>query len=106
MQRRLKVSATTNDAISTEEIRRVEVPSQIDMWGSAVTETDQIGLLLNKTEIMPAGILNTEAASDVVDTDRDQLVFSEFVGAGQLRVPVPVLTTSLVFHLSVRPILG
>lgn len=105
MVRRLAVNAVTNDAIATEEIRRVEQPSIVDMWCSCVTNGDTVGLLLNKTEIMPAGEVNIEAAADVIDTDRDQCVFSEVVGAGQLRVPVAAVTTELQFILSVRPIL-
>lgn len=105
MVRRLGITAVTNDAIATEEIRRVEVPSVVDMWASSVTNGDQVGLLLNKTEIMPAGEVNIEASADVIDTDRDQCVFGEIVGAGQLRVPVPTLTTELQFILSVKPLL-
>lgn len=104
MVRRLGVTATTNDAIATEEIRRVEVPSVVNMWASCVTNGDQVGLLLNKTEIMPSGEVNIEGSADVIDTDRDQCVFEELVGVGQLRVPVPAVTTELQFILSVRPL--
>lgn len=106
MVRRIQVTAVTNDAIATEEIRRVEVPSFVDMWASTDDEGDTLGLLLNKTEIMPAGRVNLEIGTGVVDTDRDQCVFNEFVGAGQLRVPAPVVTTATEFILSVRPALG
>jgi hypothetical protein len=106
MVRRLTVAAVTNDALATEEIRRVEVPSFVDMWASCDDAGDQCGLLLNKTEIMPSGDVNVEIAADVIDTSRDQCVFNEFVGAGQLRVPVPVVTAELQFILSVRPALG
>jgi hypothetical protein len=40
----------------------------------------------------------------MVDTDRDQLIFNSVVGKGTLRMPVTV-TTSLIFLLSVEPIL-
>lgn len=104
--RRLGVNAVTNDAISDEEIRRVEVPSVVNMWASCVTNGDSIGLLLNKTEIMPAGEVNIESSADVIDNDRDQLIFNTVVGPGQLRVPVTAVTTEIQFLLSVEPILG
>ena len=104
--RRTDVTAATADAISTEEIRRVDVPSVVNMWASCVTNGDTIGLLLNRTEIMPTDEMNIEIAADVIDTSRDQLVFSTVVGAGQLRVPVGAVTTELQFLLSVEPILG
>ncbi len=104
--RRTDVTAATADAISTEEIRRVDVPSVVNMWASCVTNGDTIGLLLNRTEIMPTDEMNVEIAADVIDTSRDQLVFSTVVGAGQLRVPVGAVTTEVQFLLSVEPILG
>jgi len=103
--RRLLVSATTGDAISDEVIRTVLVPSIVNLFATSVTVTDQIGLSLDKTEIMAAGTANVSAAAvGMVDTDRDQLVFDTIVGPGELRIPVPTLTTSLIFILSVEPV--
>lgn len=103
--RRIDVGAVTADAISNEEIRRVERLSEVNMWASCVTNGDTIGLLLNRTEIMPTDEMNIEASADVIDTDRDQLVFGTIVGRGQLRVPVGAVTTEVQFLLSVEPVL-
>ncbi len=103
--RRLTLTATTNDALADEDIRRVEVPSTIDLFAASVTETDEIGLRLDKTIIMDNGRCNQEAASGVIDTDRDQLVFTSVIGRGTLRIPVPTLTTELQLLVSVEPIL-
>ena len=103
--RRLGVAAVTNDALSDQDIRVVEVPSVVNLWASSVTNGDQIGLRMGKTIIMDDGECNIEISADVVDTDRDQLVFNSVVGAGTLRVPVPTLTTELQFIISVEPIL-
>ena len=103
--RRLLVGAATADALAPENIRIVSGPSVVNMWASAVTVTDEIGLSLGRTEIMAPGTANVSAAaSGMVDTDRDQLVFNAPVGKGELRVPVPTLTTSLIFIISVEPI--
>ena len=103
--RRIDVATVTNDAISTDEIRRVEVPSIVNMWASCVTNGDTIGLLLNKTEIMATDEMNIEISADVIDTGRDQLVFDTVVGEGQLRVPIGAVTTEVQFLLSVEPVL-
>jgi hypothetical protein len=103
--RRLSVAAVTADAIATEEIRRVDVPSRVNLWASGATAGDQLGLLLNRTEILPSGDVNIEIAADAIDVSRDQLVFNTVVGRGQLRVPVPVVTAEVQFLLSVEPIL-
>jgi len=103
--RRLLVAATTNDAISAEDIRTVEVPSLVSLYAGGVTLTDNIGLRLDKTIIMDDGICNIRAAAiSIVIMNEDVLVFETVVGPGTLRIPVTV-TTSLIFHLIVEPIL-
>jgi len=104
--RRLLVSATTNDALADQDIRRIDAPSVVLLFATAVTVTDQLGLRLDRTIIMDDGTANVSAAAlGLVDTQRDQLIFETVVGAGILRLPVPTLTTSLIFILSVEPIL-
>jgi hypothetical protein len=102
--RRIGVTAVTADALSTEDIRLVEVLSRVNFWASSVTNGDQTGLRLNKTIIMDDGEVNT-IAGDVIDTSMDQLVFNTVVGAGQLKVPVPTVNTELQFLISVEPVL-
>ena len=103
--RRLLVAATTNDAISDQDIRTVEVPSLVSLYASCVTLTDTIGLRLDKTIIMDDGIVNIRAAAiSLVNISDDGLVFETVVGPGTLRVPVTV-TTSAIIHLIVEPIL-
>jgi hypothetical protein len=104
--RRALVSATTTDALQNELIKDVEVPSIINLFATAVTVTDNIGLNLDKTTIMASGTANVSAAAaGMVDVGRDQLIFNSVVGRGRLRMPVTV-TTSLIYLLSVEPILG
>jgi len=102
--RRLGIGAVTNDALASEDIRLVEVLSRVNFWASSVTNGDLCGLRLNKTIIMDDGEVNT-IAGDVIDSSMDQLVFNTVVGAGQLKVPVPTLTTELQFLISVEPVL-
>ena len=102
--RRLALGVVDADAISADEIRRVEAPSIVNMWASGVTNGDTIGLFLNKTEILAIGECNIEVSADVIDTGRDQLVFDTIVGEGQLRVPIGAVTAEIQFLLSVEPI--
>jgi len=103
--RRLLVSATTNDALSDQDIRTVEALSRVNLYASCVTVTDQIGLRMGKTIIMDDGVLNIHAAAlGLVNSNSDQLVFNAIVAKGTLRLPCTV-TTSLIFLLSVEPVL-
>lgn len=103
--RRLGVGAVTTDALSTEDIRLVEAPSILNVSASSVTNGDQLGIRLNKTVIMDDGEVNT-IAGDVIDVMMDRLIANSFIGTGQLRASVPVVTTELQFWLQVEPVLG
>jgi len=101
--RRRGIGAVTGDALANEVIRTVEGPSIVNLWAAGVTNGDEIGLALDKTEIMANGECNIEISADVIDTGRDQLVFNTLVGAGELRVPIPTVTTEIQFLISVEP---
>jgi len=103
--RRIGVGAITTDALSTEDIRLVEQPSILNVSASSVTNGDQLGIRLNKTVIMDDGEVNT-VSGDVIDVPKDRLIANSFIGTGQLRASVPVLTTELQFWLQVEPVLG
>jgi len=100
------VAAITADDLLALDIRKIEVFSRVSLWASAVTVTDTIGMSIGKIEIMPAGTANVRAAAvGLVLTSDDQLLFDSLVGpnVGDLKVFVPVLTTSLIYVLSVEP---
>jgi len=101
--RRLGIVAVTADALSDEDIRRVEVRSIVNLSASSVTNGDTLGLRLNKTIIMDDGEVNT-IAGDIIDTMMDRLVANSLVGRGELKAPVTTLTTELQFWLQVDPI--
>jgi len=103
------VSAVTADDLATLDIRKVETLSVINLWASAVTVTDTIGMSVGKIEIMPAATANVRAAAvGLVLSSDDQLIFDSLVGAGvgDLKVAVATLTTSLIYILSVEPAVG
>jgi len=102
------VSAVTADDLATLDIRIIETLSVVNLWASAVTVTDTIGMSLGKIELMPQGTANVRAAAvGLVLSSDDQLIFNLVVGpdVGDLKVAVGALTTSLIYVLSVEPIL-
>jgi len=104
---RLLVSATTPDAISTRNIRLIDEDSVVNLWASAVTVTDTIGLELGAVTLMDQSTANVRAAAvGLVLSGDDQLVFDLIVGpdSGDLGISVDTLTTSLIFLLSVEPL--
>ena len=103
---RILVSAVSTDVIATRNIRLIDEISVVNMWASCVTVTDEIGLTLGSITLMDPSTMNIRAAAvGLVLTEADQLIFNLVVGpdAGDLAIPVPTLTTSCIFILSVEP---
>jgi len=68
----------------------------LSLYASAVTAGDTIGLSVGSEDFLVDAQPNIEASADVVDTDRDQILFQEPVPEGKIFVPVAV-TTALNF---------
>jgi len=105
---RILVSAVNTDVIATRNIRLIDEVSVVNLWATCVTVTDEIGLNLGSQTLMDPTTMNIRAAAiGIVDTSDSQLVFNLIVvpNAGDLAIPVPTLTTSLIFLLSVEPLL-
>jgi len=104
---RILVSAVTTDAISTRNIRLIDQPSVVNLWASCVTVTDEIGINLGSITLMDPSTMNIRAAAvGLVHVSDDQLIFNLIVvpNAGDIAIPVPTLTSSLIFLLSVEPL--
>lgn len=98
-----RTAATTTDALSNRKFNVIPPQGAIlNVWASCVTIDDSFGLSIGDRDIITDGALcNIEVSTGVVDTDRDQMVFSEFVGPGQLFLPVTV-TTAMNFLIHLR----
>jgi len=105
---RLLVSAVTTDAISTRNIRLIDEESVVNLWACSVAVGDEIGLNLGSITLMDPGTMNVSAAAlGLIQVQEDQLIFDLVVGpdAGDLAIPCPVVGTSLIFLLSVEPLI-
>lgn len=99
---RFRVSATTTDALANRKFSVVPARGAIiNLWGAAVTATDTWGISIGDRDIAVNGsAINIEVSADVIDTDRDQMVFNELIGGGQLFLPVTVTTEAqFLIHL-------
>lgn len=91
---RKRITATTANCLSTEKFRYIGGNGAIvNMWAAGVTNSDDVGLAINARDIIPAGTdINIEASADVIDTDRDQILYNEIVEPGELYCPITVTT--------------
>lgn len=100
---RQRVAATTANALSTQKFRIVPpVGALLSLWIAGVTATDNYGLAIGNQDIVVQGTtVNIEASADVIDIDRDQIVFQEPIPGGELFMPVTV-TTEAQFLIALR----
>lgn len=100
---RLRVSETTGNALATQKFRIVPpLGALISLWIAGATATDSYGLSIGNQDVVVQGTtVNVEASADVIDTDRDQVVFQEQIPGGELFMPVTV-TTEAQFLIALR----
>ncbi len=81
------------------------VPSLITMYGSCSLETTVVDMSVDSQDFLKAGAVNLEAASGVLDTDRDLIVSRELVPAGQLFLsPVILAAAGSRFLVVIEPV--
>jgi len=100
---RRQISATTADALNSIKFSVIPVGGAIlNYWLSCVTATDSWGTSVGDKDIVVDGtLMNIEVSADVIDKQRDQEVFDEVVGPGQIFLPM-TLTTQAQFTLHLR----
>jgi hypothetical protein len=95
-------TTTSTDALANRKFNIIPQGGAIvNVWASSVTNGDTFGLSIGDRDIVVNGTeMNIEAAADVIDVARDQMVFNEIVGPGQLFLPVTVTTEAqFIIHL-------
>jgi hypothetical protein len=94
--------ASTPNAVNGLDFEDVpEGGAQLTLYASAVTAGDIIGLKVGQ-EVYAVGVEpNIESSADVVDTDRDLVLFKEPVGPGRIYIPI-TCTTAVNFLLIIE----
>lgn len=93
----IKVSnqATAANALALLKFNRLTSPALISLWAAGVTVTDTLGLSIGDREVLVGANPNIEISADVVDTNRDQILFAEPAEPGmELFMPVTVTTAT------------
>jgi len=92
---------TSTDALSNLKFSVVPLGGAIlNFWAAGDDVADTVGLSIGDRDILVAGSeCNIEVSADAITVDRDQLIFNEPVGAGQLFLPVTA-TAEVQFLIS------
>lgn len=99
----LRNVATTTDALNGLKFKTQEGPALVSLYAAGATAADNISFSVNQREFVVTAAVNIEGAVDLVDTDRDQVLFSEPVPAGEYFLPV-VATAGVGITLVIEPL--
>ncbi len=92
-----KVANSATNPNAMNGLKFDEIPVQgalVSLYAAAVTVTDTIGFSVGTEDFLNAANPNIEVSADVVDIDRDQILFREPVGPGKIFVVI-VATTAV-----------
>lgn len=99
----LRNVATTTDALNGLKFKQQQRPALVSLYASGATAADTVSFSVDQQEFLVNGAVNIEGSADVVDTDRDQCLFSEPVPAGEYFMPVTA-TAGVGITLVIEPL--
>lgn len=100
---RINPPATTPDALNGLQFKVQPTPTLVSLYASGANEGDTISFNVDGNQFLVNATANLEAASGVVDTDRDQLLFRELVPAGEFFMPLTMTADMAVLLVIERP---
>jgi len=98
------VATATQDALSGLKFKTLTGPALITLAVSAGTAGEDVSLSVDSQEFVSQGEVNLEVANEVVDMERDVLLFEEVVPAGEMFLTIPVVTSTVQFKILIAPI--
>jgi len=96
-------AVTSTDALANVKFNTIPPGGAIlNMWISGANNGDTFGLSIGDRDLIVNGSeCNLEANADCVDSARDQVLFDEVVGPGQLFFPVTA-TAEVQYLIHIR----
>jgi len=96
----IKISnqASAGDALNGLRFTKLKLPALVSLWVSGVTNSDTVSMSVGDREVLRLANPNIESSADVVDTNRDQILFAE-PAEGEEDLSLSVVATTAVNFL-------
>ena len=98
------ITAATQDALSGLKFKTQSVPALVTLAASSPTAGEELSFSVDSQEFASGAEANLEAANQVVDMQRDIILFQERVPAGEYFLAIPAVTADFSFALIIDPI--
>lgn len=82
------VAAGTDNALEGKKFEDLPGPALISIYASTAVAGGLIDFSVDSEDFLKSASVNIESSADVVDTDRDQVLFREPVPAGKMFLAV------------------
>lgn len=82
------IAAGTANALDGLQFQQLDRPSLISIYASCAANGGLISFSVGSEQYLDDAEVNVETSADVVDIDRDQVLFREPVPAGKMFLPV------------------
>lgn len=100
---RFRQTGVSTNAFQDLRFTNLERGGIINLWASTATAGETLSIGSGVDSVLAADLqINVEAAAQVVDVARDQLIFQEIVRPGQLRCEIPANAAGMNIMLHVQ----
>jgi len=90
------VAAGTADALTGLQFKVQNLPALVSLFATTPTAGALVSLTIGNLQVLVDAAINIEIAADVIDTDRDQVLFQERVPPGEYFLPVAAQIANLL----------
>lgn len=95
--------ASSTNALANNQFKTIQRPSLLTVYASCVTATDTLSLSVGTKQIIVNANPNIESSADVVDIDRDLILFREPAPLGDMTLAITA-TTAVNFLIRIEEV--
>jgi len=96
---RRTITAASEDALSTLKFKTQSSPALVSLFASSATAGEDVSFSVDSQEFAQAAEVNIESGNQVIDMERDAILFNEEVPAGEYFLRIPVVAVDMSFAL-------
>jgi len=98
------VTAAGENVLEGLKFSVLNSPALLSLYASTATGGETLSMSVGDRDIVVDAVMNLEAASQTVDTDRDGILVQERVPAGKLYLSIPTVTADATYLIIIEPI--
>ena len=99
-----QITAATENALTNLRFTRPKRPTLVSLWASSATAGEDLSFSVDDLVVADSCEINLEAANQVIDVQRDQILFREPCPAGEYVLAVPAVAADMSYQLNIETV--